>query len=206
MRLFTALHLSDALREHLVRARTRFVVSARTETIDPHAALRPVAGEKLHLTLVFLGEVSTEHVSKIEDAFDHACTDKTVGPVPLVTTSIGAFPSPNRPRVIWAGVEDRERRIAAVEERLRSSFNKIGSLRLDSRPFHPHITLAYLRSNSDRHARRAVAHALQRFVPMEPLRDTAAPNGSYATRIALVESKPGPEGTRYVDRLAYDIA
>jgi 2'-5' RNA ligase len=57
----------------------------------------------------------------------------------------GAFPSLGRARVLWLGVEDQAptvRAQAVLAERLRAV-----DLRIEDRPYRPHLTLARLRSD-----------------------------------------------------------
>ena len=57
----------------------------------------------LHLTLRFLGDVEDDRLEPLIGAVGRAAM--SVGAFEFVTTSLGAFPSPRRPRVLWLGVE-----------------------------------------------------------------------------------------------------
>lgn len=100
--------------------------------------VRPAGKEDMHLTLNFLGDVDPSVNQAIAEAMDDICQEVTRYRVEY--RGIGAFPSRNRPSVIWVGVVDRgetSRISALLSERLSTL-----GLAVEARPFHPHITLA----------------------------------------------------------------
>lgn len=135
MRLFVALELPDGVREDLARA------------ID---ALRPAAEnakwvppENLHLTVVFLGETPSDRVSRLVEALELAAAD--VVPFSTSAEGVGAFPSPRRARVLWAGLADSGGDMARVAEAVASRLEETGIPR-ELREFTPHVTLARFRA------------------------------------------------------------
>ena len=68
-----------------------------------HVPIRWVPTDNIHLTLKFLGNVSTSNLEILKDILGkvvsnhHEC-DVSVG-------GIGVFPKPHNPRVIWVGME-----------------------------------------------------------------------------------------------------
>jgi 2'-5' RNA ligase len=63
---------------------------------------KPVELHNMHFTVQFLGEVSEEMVEKISDALNSI----EFSAFSITFASIGVFPKPNSPRVIWIGVTD----------------------------------------------------------------------------------------------------
>lgn len=124
MNHFIALALPESLREAL---------GAWPRPAIPAAWARP---EGLHLTLAFLGGIDgTEAVDAVMDAV--APRHRAFA---LRTAGLGGFPSPERARVLWLGVEE-EPRLRALAESLRAALSAAG-LPFEARPFAPHITLA----------------------------------------------------------------
>ncbi len=130
LRLFVAVDVPDAVRDVVARAiapwRERF----------PRA--RWVPPENWHVTLKFLGSTWPRLLDGVVEAVGQAATAR--GPLETSLTGLGAFPSVRRARVLWAGLEDQDRRFAqlarAVEDALASEFKP------EARAFTPHLTVA----------------------------------------------------------------
>lgn len=104
--------------------------------------VRAVRPESLHITLRFLGDISAEQLP----AADAAVRQATDGAkqVPLLFRGLGAFPSPERPAVLWAGLEQAAS-VEALAERLSAALDAAG-FPPDRRGFRPHLTLARIRA------------------------------------------------------------
>ena len=99
--------------------------------------VRWVSVGNIHLTLKFLGDVSLSQVELIEQLLNtitlaHDTFKISVG-------GVGVFPRPQRPRVIWAGV-DAPPDLVAIQEEIESTTAQVGYIP-ESRPFSPHLTL-----------------------------------------------------------------
>ncbi len=90
----------------------------------------------------FLGDVGEERVGEVGEALRRAAGRH--GPLRLKTGGPGAFPSPGRARVIWAGVEGELEKLAALRDEVESELSGIGFER-ERKPFHPHLTLGRAR-------------------------------------------------------------
>ncbi|MCT2535033.1 RNA 2',3'-cyclic phosphodiesterase [Aquibacillus koreensis] len=92
--------------------------------------------EDFHITLKFLGAVS-------DDTFNHMIEYlKNIKDMPrlsLTPSVIGSFGNPNKPRVLWMGVQENptlSSLYSAVEDKcVDAGFNK------ETRPYRPHITI-----------------------------------------------------------------
>ena len=60
--------------------------------------------------------------------------------VALSVRGLGAFPSPGRARVLWAGLDDPGDRLAGLVADLESGLAE--EFRAELRRFHPHLTVA----------------------------------------------------------------
>lgn len=133
-RLFIALPLSDAVREQI-------------ETVQ--RLLRPngwpvtwVAPELAHITLKFLGDTRHDLIPSITGRLERVAQRHQ--PAMLQTGRCGAFPSLNRPQVLWIGldgdIEDVVSLASGVDEAMAES-----GFEAERRPFRPHVTLGRVR-------------------------------------------------------------
>ena len=100
MRLFVALDLPEPVREALSEVTRRF------QKICPEARWLPLAGT--HVTLKFIGEVSTEKAESIREALRGVHQHLPPGPIEMRFAGVGFFPNARRPKVLWAGVSGTE--------------------------------------------------------------------------------------------------
>jgi 2'-5' RNA ligase len=109
--------------------------------IDERALGQPrwVRVDGLHLTVRFLG--ATPDVR--QPALSAAMLAATRGDAPfrVVLSGGGAFPSPDRPRVLWIGIDQGAPQLADLARRLDDLLQPLGWVP-ESRPFAAHLTLA----------------------------------------------------------------
>ncbi|MBI4964951.1 MAG: RNA 2',3'-cyclic phosphodiesterase [Desulfomonile tiedjei] len=136
VRAFIAIELPEEVKSFL-----RAIVTDLKKTAADVKWIRP---EGMHLTLKFLGNISTDLVPVLE---------KELGPifmeqrrVSLRAGELGAFPGLGRPRVIWAGLHDPEGALVPLARRVEELLVPFG-FAPEKRPFTPHLTLGRVRSN-----------------------------------------------------------
>lgn len=98
-----------------------------------------VPEEQLHLTLRFIGEVDGGVFRDIKDALEDVRMDTFA----MRLKGLGFFPPRKKPRVLWVGVEPKDR-VTMLRNRVESALVKIG-LEPARRKFSPHITIARLK-------------------------------------------------------------
>ena len=126
-------------------------------TLGP-ALVRWVPSHNLHLTLKFLGDVSSANV----DMLHRMLTTETahVPPFPMRISGFGSFPNPKRARVLWVGIhapaalETLQRSIEAAAARL--------GYEAEERPFSPHLTLGRVKQPLSAKDQQMVRLALER--------------------------------------------
>lgn len=135
---FIALPVSNELKEKFLNWQEQ-LQDELSYKIWPHKA-------DLHITLKFLGAVDQDRLGKLRvslRSIEHPKFTVSVG-------SIGTFGKHDKPRVLWAGVENNnllEELYKKVELVATSvGFNK------ENRPYRPHITLAKKWNGSHEHA------------------------------------------------------
>jgi 2'-5' RNA ligase len=105
-------------------------------------SLKVVDPAHIHITLKFLGETPEQKVGGIIEAMRDAVQGIEPFTVPL--KGVGAFPSKNRIRVVWIGMNDTLP-MATMATRLDESLSAQGFER-ERRRFAPHITVARSRA------------------------------------------------------------
>lgn len=91
---------------------------------------------RMHLTLLFLGEVDG---ARFRDARD-LLAGLSVEPFELSLKGVGFFPPRKDPEILWAGVESAEP-LMHLQKKIESRFLREG-FKLKGRKFAPHIQLA----------------------------------------------------------------
>jgi RNA 2',3'-cyclic 3'-phosphodiesterase len=107
--------------------------------------LKPVERENIHLTLKFLGDVSTTRLGEVKSSLSRLS-------FPSFTAEIkgaGAFPNLNHMNVIWVGVSEGWSQVEQIYEQVEKLLSSLGFKR-ENRPFSPHITIARVRSGRKR--------------------------------------------------------
>jgi RNA 2',3'-cyclic 3'-phosphodiesterase len=94
--------------------------------------------EQIHLTLNFLGNVERTKVEELARAVEAACLRSE--PHLLQASGLACFPSPARPRIIWAGLRGAVDVLEELKRALDESLASVG-FAPETRPFHPHLTI-----------------------------------------------------------------
>ena len=134
-RAFLALTLDQELRDIIHTFQTKL------KTCDGH--LKWIEPHNTHITLKFLGDISDQQASHIEQILKEHFND-----VPKITThldQIGTFPSHKSPRILWLGLNDEQKKIKKLAEHIDSHLAKLG-FKNEQRSFKAHITLGRFKS------------------------------------------------------------
>jgi 2'-5' RNA ligase len=119
--------------------------------------VRWVTPENIHLTLKFLGDISSAHTDLLERAL------KTeVGqclPFEIDVDGLGVFPNVRRPRVIWIGL-NAPADLARLQRNLETVTARLGYVS-DDKPFSPHLTIGRIREQLSSDEARALRPALE---------------------------------------------
>jgi 2'-5' RNA ligase len=113
--------------------------------------------DSIHITLKFLGEISTDKVEKLIQAMDEAV--KGTAPFQLEVRKLGAFPAPDRPQVIWVGVKGEVDKITRLQQSIEASCERLGFSR-ENRAFTPHLTLGRVRDEARPNERQRLGKQL----------------------------------------------
>lgn len=100
------------------------------------------APEKLHITLGFFGEVNAAQA----DVLKKELTKVAVPDIEIQLSGAGHF-GENEPHAIWIGVASSPE-LTRLHEACCNAARAAG-IKMETRPFMPHITLAYLKRTTD---------------------------------------------------------
>ena len=117
-----------------------------------------VPAERLHLTLAFLGEVSEDTAARVADGLREAASRRE--PFALRLNGGGAFPRPQRARVLWAGVEGDVDALTGLARASRRAA-RAARVEVERKPYVPHVTVARLRHGGDATAAVAALDAVR---------------------------------------------
>ena len=101
-----------------------------------------VSPDNFHITLKFLGGVEQPRLAALWQSLHQALEGSPS--FLLRFRGVGAFPSPKRPRVIWAGITDGAQELSRLAARVEQVCADHG-FEPEKRPFHPHLTLGRAR-------------------------------------------------------------
>jgi RNA 2',3'-cyclic 3'-phosphodiesterase len=176
VRLFVALDFPDAIRD---------AIRELVERLKPLAEdARWVRVEAMHVTLKFIGHVGVDERELIVSALDGIYSD---APVEMRFRGLGFFPTEQRPRVMWCGINaspNLVELVAGIERALLSL-----GVAAETRVFVPHLTLG----------RFSVPHGLGRLVAQSHEIGSADLGATRETQFHLFESvlkRSGPEYTK----------
>jgi len=102
-----------------------------THKVIPHV-------NDLHVTLLYLGAMEDEVLQKLSVGLERI--QDTVGSFHLTLTGVSSFGSPKNPRVLYVSIAD-EPKLKQLQKNIKTIGESL-RLKLDQKPYVPHITLA----------------------------------------------------------------
>jgi 2'-5' RNA ligase len=130
-RTFFAIEIPESLGLELERLQVRLTADL--------PGCRWTASRPFHMTLAFLGNVPNDDVEVLQRVV--ASSVCRFEPLDLRIGGLGAFPSPRRPRVLWAGLTAQEPESLRDLRESVIAATSLGGHRVDEERFHPHVTL-----------------------------------------------------------------
>jgi 2'-5' RNA ligase len=153
IRAFIAINISPDILDRIDQ------VSGELKSRLKGVPIRWVPADNIHLTLKFLGNVSTANIEMLKEILDkivtgHKSCDISVG-------GIGAFPKPHSPRVIWVGMEVAGE-LVSLQHDIEIETARLGYSR-EHRPFSPHLTIGRVSRNASTHDVHAISGVLENY-------------------------------------------
>jgi 2'-5' RNA ligase len=123
----------------------------------PHtSAIRWVSTNNIHVTLKFLGDISSSSLETLTKAIKAEAS--RFQPFEVKVADLGAFPNIRRPRVVWVGLHAPPA-LEALQRGIESETRKIG-YSPEERPFTPHLTLGRVAHNASLEAIHQISIAI----------------------------------------------
>lgn len=183
VRSFIAIEIEDgAALAKLIEARDRLTATG--------ADIKPVEDQNIHLTLRFLGEIPLSLVNWICSELK----DVEYNKFSMRVKGLGAFPTIQRPRVIWAGVAEGARQVTELHEAVEAILRKRG-LEPEREEFIPHITLARVKGS------RGINELVKALLAMADSDFGTSP----VSKIVVKKSLLTPRGPIYSDICAHEL-
>ena len=162
------------------------------EEVERHKAAMGDAGFRvawvpaanLHLTLRFLGSIGEELVEGVAGACRRVAARHA--PFEAKAVGLGAFPSAQKPSVLWVGV-DAPPALAALQREVDAAMVELG-FEKEERAYHPHVTVGRVKESPG----RSTAEELWK--------GDALLGASAFNEIVVYESKTRSAGAEYVAR------
>jgi len=169
-RLFVAVPISREIKEK--------IISLIQKLRNTEADLKSVSLENLHFTLKFLGKVEEDKIPEIVAKVMEIPSK----PFSISLQGMGVFPSLERIKVVWAGINGPE--LISLIKKINQSLNYI---RRGEHEESPHLTLARVKSGKNE-------EKLQRLV--EKYKNTLF-GEMRVEKMILYESELGKAGPKY---------
>lgn len=175
-RIFIAVELDGVLRTSITD------LEARLATAGAH--LRWIPEGNLHFTVRFLGEITPAQLAQVK-LVTREVAAATV-PFRLDLHGVGAFPSPQRPQIVWVGVREGAAELAALSTALDAGLMR-HQFPAEKREYVAHLTVARVR---DRRGWGDLVRALAGFRDVEV-------GAQRVEHVTVMESHLHPRGARY---------
>jgi 2'-5' RNA ligase len=183
MRLFFAVKMPAALKEQLAEFVGRLSgFPGRVKWVET---------QNMHLTLKFLGEVSSDRLPELRSAAENAAGEHAS--CEILVSDCGAFPNMKSPRVFWIGVNDAEKRLQSLQKSLDYNLGQLGFER-ERKRYSPHLTVGRVKDQGGL-GRLKEAFAAAEFPPVEV----------EVADFFLIESKLTPAGPIYTDLMRFPL-
>lgn len=176
-RTFCAVLLSDELKARIAGH------AARLREAAPDASASWEKPENIHLTLKFIGEIKEARVIELSEAAEQVANE--IKPFDLLVGETGAFHTRGKPRVLWIGAADESGELERMHKLLESACATLGYAP-ETRPYHPHLTVARLNTPEGAKALAAL-HRDTEFTPVS----------FRVEELVVMRSELGPGGSRY---------
>ena len=150
--------------------------------------------EQIHITLRFLGHILPDEVKAVMDRTEDLISRHSA--FNLRCEGLGCFPSPRRPRVLWAGITGDTDALEALHASVTAATQSFGEPPED-RAFKAHLTLARIQQ-----AERSAIDSLKK----EITRDFAIESEWRVNELILMQSHLSPQGARYEAIASWPLA
>lgn len=180
IRAFIALELPSEVKD---------ILSELLDKIRPgqERVVKWVDPKGIHLTLKFLGDISPEKISALNQAIETEAAEAKLCMLEL--QGLGAFPNLRSPRVVWVGVGGDVPNVVKLQKQLDQALVPLG-FSPEAKDFSPHLTLGRVRDQASSRERGDLGRLLSSMQVKDQL-------AFRVDRINLMKSTLMPGGPIY---------
>jgi 2'-5' RNA ligase len=186
IRAFIAIELPEELQSGILRLQNEFKSAG-------HTRVKWVTPQNIHLTLKFLGNISSEKAEEIKEVLEKA--KQGIAPFQLKTDKLGAFPNIRQPRVFWLGMTGELETLLTLQQCIDKALINLGFSK-EERLFSPHITIARTRDSATREEKAEFGKSIEKtpftdrytiyVASFNLMRSQLLPSGAIYSRLAIV--------------------
>ena len=107
--------------------------------------LKRIKVDNIHLTMVFLGNISTTRLDELSRVVSKTCQNH--GPFEITLKGADIFFRRRTPTVLWIGLDGDINKMAVFRDALQHVLSPFG-IKKENRPFKPHLTLGRFRKGA----------------------------------------------------------
>ncbi len=134
MRTFIAIDLNESLKNNICEYINELKKINQSK-------IKWIKENGMHITLKFLGEISEDKVSDIDNILEK--TAEQHKPFPITFKGTGYFPNRKKPRVLWIGIENNTI-LCDIQSQLEDKLQSLGFPK-EKRTFSPHLTMGRIK-------------------------------------------------------------
>ncbi len=135
VRVFIAIEINSEIKDKL----SEYLSKLKRTGAD----VKWVSTENIHLTMKFIGYIEKEALISLNEIINDAVCG--VEPFSISIGNIGAFPNLNKPRVVFACVQEHGNNLLRIYEKLDKEVGLLG-IKKESKKYVGHITLGRVKS------------------------------------------------------------
>lgn len=145
-------------------------------------------GEKLHLTLFFVGWVEEDTVSRVVDAVKTGT--EGINPFSIRLGYLGVFPNYVQPRVVWLGIKGDQQELVRLRRQVAKELVTRGFAD-EKRGWIPHLTIGRVENAARFRAKKELGRQLGKIEVGE------FGENSLIDRVVVYQSILQPDGSEY---------
>ncbi|MDZ7798358.1 MAG: RNA 2',3'-cyclic phosphodiesterase [Patescibacteria group bacterium] len=138
-RLFIGFDLSEPLKKRI----SNLIKSLKNKWPD----LKYVKKENLHLTLIFLGQISDQDLWQTIETIQAVSRD--FYPLSIESRGVELFPTLKKPKIISLSIKEKSK-LNELKRKINDQLAFLNIARRENRIFRPHITLARIKKNNNK--------------------------------------------------------
>ena len=173
VRSFIAVNLNPEIKEYLTYLQASLSV--------PETKIKWVKKDNLHLTMKFLGDISSEQTEKLKIILKEI-TSRYSPFIIKLSSNIGIFPTYRMPRIIWIGIKEGANQLQELYNYIETMLYKEG-FPGENKEFSSHITIGRVKfiKNKDNFIqilkRIEISNLSQEVKSIELMGSKLTPNG-----------------------------